>query len=75
MQVELRRPYVELKPEYQELYDQFIEYEHYGCYCHSCPPCGWCTDAGNPQNLNETDESWVEKDKMVVEYGDRLVEK
>jgi hypothetical protein len=29
-----------------------------GCSCHIAPPCSFCTDPGNPNNLVEDEESW-----------------
>lgn len=31
-----------------------------GCICFlGHPPCGWCTDEGNPLNINECDDCWI----------------
>lgn len=32
------------------------------CSCHLNPPCGYCTDAGNPLNQEEDDTCWEEVD-------------
>jgi len=37
-------------------------YRDYGCSCHLNPPCGYCTDEGNPENLAENDDAWEEVD-------------
>lgn len=29
------------------------------CACHVAPPCGTCTEPGNPENLAEDDSAWV----------------
>jgi len=47
-----------LKPEYQELADNFNSDEC--CSCHISPPCGYCTDPGNPDNLAEDEDAWEE---------------
>ena len=50
-----------LKAEYQELaHDFVVSYENAGCSCHHSPPCGFCTHAGHPENLEETPAAWVE---------------
>jgi hypothetical protein len=46
-----------LKPEYQELADEFAA-EDGCCSCHIAPPCGYCTHPGNPDNLAEDEEAW-----------------
>lgn len=33
------------------------------CSCHINPPCGYCTDPGNPLNQDEHDECWEETDE------------
>lgn len=48
-----------LKPEYQDLLDAFNKADSQ-CSCHQHPPCGHCTDEGNPLNLEEDDEAWEE---------------
>lgn len=50
-----------LKPEYKELQDNFLKAGSC-CSCHSNPPCGHCTDPGNPDNLAETDDAWIVMD-------------
>jgi len=63
-----------LKPEYQELFSQWDEkYQGGNCSCHINPPCGCCTDEGNPANLEEDDEAWenalIAAVREVVEGG------
>ena len=49
-----------LTEEGMDLYDEFyIGHEESGCSCHICPPCGYCTHPGNPDNIKETDSLWV----------------
>ena len=59
---DLKRPIKELKDEYVEMYFEFLDYagEYGGCNCHSNPPCVYCTHDGNPLNLNETDDAWLD---------------
>lgn len=33
--------------------------EDMGCSCHISPPCGFCTDPGNPFNQEEDDSCWI----------------
>lgn len=48
-----------LKPEYQEVADEFwFTYRGEGCRCFISPPCSYCTHEGNPANLEETDDAW-----------------
>lgn len=58
--MENEKTYEDLKPEYYEIYVDFInEYSDYGCTCHmGHPPCSYCTHEGNPRNLVETDDAW-----------------
>lgn len=49
----------QLKPEYQELADEFdLEYRDRDCSCHISPPCSRCIHEGNPLNLAEDDDAW-----------------
>lgn len=52
-----------LKPEWQDLADEFQSYEdiHGGCSCFINPPCSWCTHEGNPLNLEEAEEAWEDE--------------
>lgn len=48
-----------LKPDYQDLADDFeLAYIDIGCTCFNNPPCSYCTDAGNPINLEYDDDAW-----------------
>lgn len=48
-----------LKPEYQELADEFtLHYEDRGCSCFLHPPCSHCTHEGNPICLEENEAAW-----------------
>ena len=39
-----------------------------GCTCmNGNPPCGFCTDPGNPDNLNENDEAWLYEEVSEAE--------
>ena len=56
-----------LKPEYQELYDEFmLGWDDRGCTCFQRPPCGYCTHEGNPSNLDELDEAWHDEITSAV---------
>lgn len=46
-----------LLPEFDKAYKAFVD-KDYCCSCHSFPPCGYCTDEGNPMNLLEDDSVW-----------------
>lgn len=51
----------ELKPEYQELADDYRrEHSDRGCTCFLSPPCNSCIHPGNPENLAEDEDAWVE---------------
>lgn len=51
----------ELKPEYQALQNEFFdEYADRGCTCFISPPCSFCVHEGNPANLEETPDAWIE---------------
>lgn len=50
-----------LKPEYEDMYDEFIDiygWEEGNCSCHINPPCSSCIHEGNINNLYECDEAW-----------------
>jgi len=51
-----------LTEEFQELKEEFEEeYSEEGqCSCHINPPCDSCTHPGNPNNLDENPDAWVE---------------
>ena len=52
-----------LKPEYEELYEEFLELG--GCTCFNNPPCNSCTHPGNPMNLECNDDAWITRaDKL-----------
>jgi len=56
--VQPRKPGYRLTEEGQEAYESFETSEYGGCNCHNHPPCASCTDPGNPNNIQETDEFW-----------------
>jgi len=60
-----------LKDWAQELYDDFQDQNRFsgGCSCHINPPCGYCTDPGNPANLEEDDTAWEEVDDANINSG------
>ncbi len=56
----------ELKPEYQDLEDEFESlYGDGSCSCSSCsmPPCGYCESSGchdgSPEALDDNDDAWI----------------
>lgn len=48
-----------LKPEYQDLYEEWETMAmDGGCTCFINPPCSYCTHDGNPMGLNDNDDAW-----------------
>lgn len=67
-QYDLIPPYPQhvLKPEYQEMYDEWDDmYDGGNCSCHINPPCGCCTHEGNPLGLSEIPEAW--ENELIAE--------
>ena len=63
-----------LKKEFQALADDFVaNYEDIGCCCHQCPPCGYCTHQGHPENLAETPEAWVKMLEPMCEGQEQIL--
>lgn len=57
-----------LKPEYQELADDFeMESRDRGCTCFISPPCSYCTHEGNPANLEGDDDAWIDPEEKACE--------
>ena len=44
----------------QEDRDSFESRGGGGCSCHINPPCGSCTDPGNPLNQEDDEDCWEE---------------
>lgn len=58
-----------LKPEYQELADDYEDYSsRYGCSCHINPPCSACTHEGHPIALEENPDAWENPIVAAVRY-------
>lgn len=48
-----------LTEEYQAKADSFDEYyRERGCTCFQSAPCSYCTDPGNPENLENNEDAW-----------------
>lgn len=45
---------------------EYLDFEQHiadmGCRCCVSPPCEWCVHPGNPINLYECDDCWVDED-------------
>lgn len=53
-----------LKQEYEDLHNDFLrDYADRGCTCFISPPCSFCVHEGNPANLEETPDAWIEVTK------------
>lgn len=62
----------ELNEEGEALREEFESvYKDSCCYCHLCPPCNYCVHPGNPMNLAECDDLWVEVPDEVEDARDR----
>lgn len=57
-----------LLPDFRDLRDDFdAAYpDGVGCSCHINPPCNYCTHPGNPDNLNENRDAWIELPDMAL---------
>lgn len=67
---------LELMPWAQEAQDRF--HRNYGtgnCSCHISPPCGSCTDEGNPRNLAEDPFAWGEVHVVMAEEAQHNLKK
>ena len=63
-----------LKKEFQALANVFSNhYEDRGCCCHQCPPCGYCTHPGHPDNLAEDHEAWIEMLEPMCEGQEQIL--
>lgn len=50
-----------LNEEGERLREEFErDYRDSCCYCHLCAPCSYCVHEGNPNNLAESDDLWIE---------------
>jgi hypothetical protein len=60
------------QPAERELTDEAqAEYKNWkasydGCSCHISPPCGSCTDPGNPANQEEDESAWKPQQSAVM---------
>lgn len=60
----------QLKPEYQELADDFdLHYKDSGCSCHINPPCNHCIHPGHPDALAEIADAWEDIPDEPTDYG------
>lgn len=41
------------------------KYSNGGCACHINPPCEYCIHPGNPDNLEESDDLWIDTETEV----------